>query len=111
MKRIFTLMLTLIVIALLLVCCAKDEVDENGQDYFNAKVLEVCDSSILAECTDKGQSGMSVGGQVFISRETIAADGFPEVTVGDEIRVVFDGEIMETDPAQINTPFAVYVVD
>lgn len=111
MKRILTLILVLLLLALSLLCCAKkEEEDTNGQDYFNARVVELQDSHVLTECTDVCNSSLSIGTLVSVSCEVTAAAGFPGVAVGDSIRVVFTGYVMESEPPQVH-PLAVYRMD
>ena len=40
-----------------------------------------------------------------------ACGGAPELAVGDAVRVVFDGLIMESYPIQLGTIFAIYRLD
>lgn len=108
MKRILTLTLVLFLLALSLLCCTKKRrEDTNGQDYFNARVVELQDSHVLTECTDVCNSSLSVGTLVSVSREVTAAAGFPNVAAGDSIRVVFTGYVIESEPPQVH-PLAVY---
>lgn len=85
-----------------LVACGKDPVGDpptmNGQDYFNASVTQVNDDFILAEVTESASGALSVGTEVSISCNNISSEEFPELVVGDYIRVVYAGEVLEKDP-------------
>ena len=70
----------------------------NGQDYFNASVTQVNDTFILAEVTENISGSLSVGTEVSVSRDNISSEEFPELVVGDFIRVVYAGEILEKNP-------------
>lgn len=82
-----------------------------GQVYFNAAILELNDGSIEIECTEEFKSGISAGEKFSISTDVSAVSGTPEFAVGDNIRVVFDGIVMESYPLQIGTVFAIYLLD
>ena len=85
-----------------LVACGKEPVGDpptvNGQDYFNASVTQVNDTYILAEVTENVSGALSVGTEVSISCNNISSEEFPELVVGDYIRVVYAGEILEKNP-------------
>lgn len=85
--------------------------DANGQTYFNAAVLELSDGSVKGTCTEPFDSGISVGAEFLVSTDTVEAAGAPELAIGDDIRVVFDGRVMESDPLQLGTVFAIYLLD
>ena len=89
----------------------EDLPDENGQQYFNATVLEIKDGLVKVECTEPFNSGISVGEEVSVPMDVVAVSGAPELSIGDDIRVVFNGNTMETDPLQIETVFAIYLLD
>lgn len=85
-----------------LVACNKKDAGEpetlTGQDHFNAKVTQVNDSFILAEVTENVSGAISVGTEVSISKKNISSEPYPELAVGDNIRVVYAGEVLEKDP-------------
>lgn len=81
------------------------------QSYFNASVLEVNDNSIMVECTKEFNSGITVGEKVSVATETVVAAAMPEMAIGDSIRVVFNGDVMESFPLQIGTVFSIYLLD
>lgn len=84
---------------------------EKGQAYFSATVLELNDGSVRVKCTNSYNSGISVHAEVIVSTDVVAANGVPELAVGNPIRVVFNGEILESNPLQLGTVFAIYLLD
>lgn len=75
-----------------------DRLTVNGQDYFNATVTQVNDEYILAEVTENKSGVLVIGTEVSVSRSNISSEEYPELVVGDDIRVVYAGEILEKDP-------------
>lgn len=103
-------LLLLLICGLMTACGIGFEDDNNGQDYFNGEVIEVRENYVLTRCLDVTSGALSPGTEVTVSREVVSARGFPEVETGDRIRVVFSG-VQETDPAGLDTVFAVYLLD
>ncbi len=58
--------------------------DKNGQNYFTATITEVNENDLLVEVIDSGNSGISVGGEAYIS-----TDDCSDLAVGEYIKVVF----------------------
>ena len=46
-----------------------------------------------------------------VTKDVVSAEGVPELNVDDNIRVVFNGDVMESDPLQIGTVYAIYLLD
>lgn len=84
--------------------------EENGQDYFNAKVLEVYDSFLAVECLDVTTGTIMTGTEVHVSKKVSSTNAVPDLQVGDEIRVVFTG-VQEIYPLQLQTVWAIYLLD
>ena len=101
MKKLLSMILILVMVVGL-VGCSKEPVGDsptvNGQDYFNASVIKVNDTFILAEVTENISGALAVGTEVSVSRNNISSEEFPELVVGDYIRVVYAGEVLEKDP-------------
>ena len=101
MKKLLSMILILVVVVGL-VGCSKEPVGDsptvNGQDYFNASVIQINDTFILAEVTENISGALAVGMEVSVSRSNISSEEFPELVVGDYIRVVYAGEVLEKDP-------------
>ena len=101
MKKLLSMILILVVVVGL-VGCSKEPVGDpptiNGQDYFNATVTQVNDKYILAEVTKNKSGAIAIGTEVSVSRSNISSEEYPELVVGDDIRVVYAGEVLEKDP-------------
>lgn len=88
---------------------ASDTVDAGGNDNVNpvltGTVLEVLDGSVLVEIAPD----QAVTGQAHISTKGVSVHPVSALQKGDVVRVVYNGEVKETYPLQIDTVFAVYV--
>ena len=91
--------------------CKNENENENGQAYFNAKVLEVNKEAVDVKCIEAFNSGISVAEELSITKEVVSAGGTPELNVDDNIRVVFNGVVMESNTLQIGTVYAIYLLD
>lgn len=114
MKKMVSCLIVLACILTFVGCSKKPNAgsfDENGQVYFNATVLELNNESVKVECTKSFDSGILVGEKFSVSADVSEASGIPKLVVGDDIRVVFNGDVMESDPLQIGTVFAIYLLD
>ena len=114
MKKFIALFLALACIAVMAGCSAKEPVGDppeaNGQDYFNAEVLEVLDNQIEVRCLDVTTGAITEGTELSVTTKVSSANEVPEMEVGDHIRVVFTG-VMETDPPRLQTVFSIWKVD
>lgn len=114
MKKFIALFLALACIAVMAGCSAKEPVGDppeaNGQDYFNAEVLEVLDNQIEVRCLDVTTGAITEGTELSVTTKVSSANEVPEIEVGDHIRVVFTG-VMETDPPRLQTVFSIWKVD
>lgn len=115
MKKMLSFVMVLACILTWIGCSREpneDLSDVNGrQAYFNATVLELSNGSVKVECTEPFDSGILIGEKLSVSTDVVAASGAPELAIDDDIRVVFDGDVMESDPLQIGTVFAIYLLD
>ena len=112
MKR-FLYLLAFVLLACVIVlagCAQHQDEDSNGQDYFNGTILEIHDTYVLVECLEMTSGAVSVGTEAKVRTDVVAAKGAPEMTVGDDIRVVFTG-VQEKDPVSFDTVFAIYLLD
>ena len=78
--------------------------------FFNATVLEVNERNILVEPLE-GEDERRSASQIYVSTDVISTIPVPELKKGDEVRIVYNGEIQETYPAQISKVFAIYSLD
>jgi len=83
----------------------------NGEYFFTARITEVHDNYLLVEVTDGGNSHISVGSPVTVTKNVTSADGCPSLTVGEYARVVFDGTVMEKYPPSLGTVYRIYKTD
>lgn len=100
------------VLAVVLLCmifmagCGNEAVNP----YFNATVLEVYEKSVLVEPFE-GEEELQSADQFSVSTEVESTNEVPQMEKGTTIRIVYNGDIAESYPAQINTVFAIYPVD
>lgn len=82
-----------------------------GQGYFNAVVIEVSTDSILVECTDSFLGEIAVGSKVEVSTDNISSEEAPELNAGDNIRVLYIGEITGTDTLVLEKTVSIFLLD
>lgn len=85
--------------------------NKKGQAYFNAKVLKINKKYVDVRCTETFNSGISVDEEISVMKDVVSSQRMPELNVGDNIRVVFNGDVMESDPLKIGTVYAIYLLD
>lgn len=79
-----------------------------SQDFFNAVVLDYDLYTVLAECTACESGAIPVGSEIFISTNTISSEEVPFLIIGDRIRVVYIGDIQETEPLQLQDVISIF---
>ena len=112
-----TIMKKLIVLICILVCvCGMASCDsQSGKDHdevetfsFNAKVLETHDSYLLVEpLADSNECKSADRIQVSLKNKTTS---WTMPNVGDLIKIVYDGTMMETYPAQLGEVYHIEVL-
>ena len=114
MKKYIVALLVFACIIVMACCSAKEPVGDppeaNGQDYFNAEVVEVLDNRVSVRCLDITTGAITEGTELSVTTKVSSANEVPEMEVGDHIRVVFSG-VMETDPPRLQTVFSIWKVD
>lgn len=111
MKKLIALVLALVSVLGLVGCNQQEQQEEqNGQDYFNGTILEIHDTYVLVECLELTSGAISTGTQAKVSLDVTDVRGTPEMSVGDNIRVVFTG-VKEKDPVSFNTVFSIFLLD
>ncbi len=75
--------------------------------YFNATVLAVSKNSVLVEPFE-GSDERKSADKITVNTNVISTHPVPELKKGMQIRVVYNGTIEETYPANIPTAFAIY---
>lgn len=101
-KTIFTILSILCMISF--VGCGKDFV---GNTVFQATILEIGDSFFLVEPVE-GCTELNSADQITVPMKKMEAS--PEPEVGDVIEITYNGEILETYPAQIKELYSIKVV-
>ncbi|MBQ8869136.1 MAG: hypothetical protein IJ027_05400 [Oscillospiraceae bacterium] len=84
--------------------------EENVNASFNATVLEVGSNSILVS-PDKDSNEFRSSDKISVSKNVISQIPIPNLAVGSRVMVVYNGQILESYPAQINNVFAIYLVE
>lgn len=87
----------------------KKSVQPGANPYFNAEVLEVTEKSILVKPDDDSKETKSAD-KIYVSLDVISEIPVPTINTGDRVRVIYNGEIAETYPAQINNVFVIYLL-
>ena len=77
--------------------------------YFNAEVLEVTEKNILVKPDNDSKETKSAD-KIYVSLDVISEIPVPTINTGDRVRVIYNGEIAETYPAQINNVFVIYLL-
>ena len=105
MKKIVTLLLSLVCLIALVACNPK--ADEE-RVYFVGKVIEVYDGRCLLEVTNNGNQGIASGDVVVVNTDI---ENCPTYAVGDFLRIEFDGTMALSYPPQILRVYAIAKTD
>ncbi len=105
MKRYLALLLTLFCVVALVAC---NTVEDAEQAYFVGKVIEKYEASCLLEVTNNGNQYFASGDAVVVNTNV---EGCPDYSVGDFLRVGFDGTVAESYPLQIPKVFSIDKTD
>ena len=112
MKKCLALLLTLILMVTLVACNTKDDSQfQNNATpaYFVGKVTEIHESFFSVEVTDSGNyNNLKIGTAVQVTTNT---ENYPDYTLGDHLRIVFDGTMAETYPLQVLHVLAIEKTD
>lgn len=93
-----------------LLCASGCMFHEGVNPYFHATVLEVYDSSILVEPYEDEEETKS-SDLFIVSTDVVSTHEVPALEKGSRIRILYNGDIAESSPAQIDTVFAIYLID
>ena len=110
MKKWILFVLVLICMLSLVACDNKSgkDFDETKTFSFQAKVLEVHDSYLLVEPLANSNESKSAGRIQVSLKDKKASWSIP--VVDDLVEIVYDGNIMETYPAQLGKVYRIEVV-
>lgn len=86
------------------------EIQVGSNPYFNAEVIEVGNNNIVVK-PDEESNEIKSADKISVSLDVISTIPVPTFKIGDRVRVVYNGEIAETYPAQINNVFAIYLLN
>ena len=103
MKKLLIPILIIICMLFVLGCSKKN------QAYFDATVIEYSVDMYTVKVTDKGTTGISIGERAFVYEGDLSKNN-PVISVGDTVRVFFDGVVMETAPLQLGEVYKVEVL-
>lgn len=115
-KRILCAFLVLILSVALLVSCDREDYSEPSGEiskdkyYFHAIVLEAHEKYIMVKPVDDAAENLSAS-LISVSltlKSGELAEGFE---AGDKVRIVYNGQIMESYPAQIAGAYEIVVVE
>lgn len=110
MKKYISILLILTFVFVLSSCETNEgstDIDENNP-YFIGKVVEKYDGSCLLEVTDIGNGHFYEGGLVVVNTNVKSC---PEYSVGDHLRVLFDGRAAQSYPPQVFNVFSIIKVE
>ena len=89
---------------MLVACNSNDEGSDILNPYFTGKVIEIYEKGCLLEVNDIGNGNFAVGDKVQVNTDILSC---PEYTVGDFLRISFDGKVAQSYPPQITKVFMV----
>jgi len=82
-----------------------------GQGFFNATVLEIENDKVIVECTESLQGEIPVGGKVQISTNTVSSEVVPELSIGDNVRVLYVGKTTDGDILVLKDTISIFILD
>lgn len=91
MKKLMALALVLACMFSLIGCGRQENLqqgDNNMQYFFSGKVIEVDEDYLLLEVFDTGNTNLSEGIEVEVSKDVVAATGCPEFVADEYARVL-----------------------
>lgn len=90
--------------------CEKEE-EKTPQAYFGAEVLEVNENNLWVKVVNNGNTGISIGEEFYVTKNVESSDGCPVLSVGDLIKVYFNGDVMETYPLQLGKVYSIEIIE
>ena len=104
MKKIFSILITLVVLFLFTACNSKT----NDTATFQAIILEIHDDYYLVKPVE-GSTELNSADQITVPMTSMNTS--PEPGVGDILEIEYDGAIAESYPAQITNVYSISVVE
>lgn len=84
--------------------------DIYSEPNFTGVVTEVADKAIIVS-VDEGEDELKSSDKMVVSLDVKLKDSMTYFNVGDKIKVFYDGTIAESYPAQINTVYAILLLN
>lgn len=82
----------------------------NKKPNFTAVVTEVYDKEILV-AVDKDQDEYKSSDKIIVSLDVKLKDKLVSFKAGDKVRIFYDGNILESYPAQIRKVYAILLIN
>ena len=109
MKRVFSILLVLLFSAGLAACAASEPPENMGNEtVFRAQVLSVENESMLVEPVE-GSAELRASDRISVALEHMAPS--PEPQAGDLVEITYNGEILESYPAQLGAVYGITVAE
>lgn len=110
MKKIYTFIGICSLVVLFLTGCREENKIPKENPAFQATVLEVHENTILVEPSE-GEEIRKSADKISVSLDVISTEEVPQLEEGAQVSIVYNGDVLESYPAQIKTVFAIYLVD
>ena len=112
MKKLIALLLSLVCVLGLCACNSKKDIpfDDTGV-FFVGKVIEVYDSYLLVEVTDKGNTSFSIGARLEVSTNVSSADGCSNFVAEEYAKILYDGKVATENPPGRLEAYSIYKTD
>lgn len=110
MKKIYTFIGICSLVVLFLTGCREQNGIPKVNPEFRATVLEVYENSILVEPSE-GKEIRKSADKISVSLDVISTVEVPQLEEGAQVSIVYNGDVLESYPAQIKTVFAIYLLD
>jgi len=88
---------------------SSNEISGGFNPYFNATVLEIYENALLVEPFEDDEIYKS-SDRIMVGTDVVSTNPVPPLKKGSIIRVVYNGEILETYPASLGKTFAIYLL-
>ena len=97
------LLFVFIIILLLLTGCN----NEKKEKYFKGIVSEITDTYFIV-IPNEGEPIKDMGDKVWVPKKVVSADGIPDISVDDSIRVIYKDAEKSDDRIKLDVVFAIY---
>ncbi len=109
MKQTWKILLAVLLAVSLTACTsAESPEEERNETAFRATVLSIGDGSMVVEPVEGAEELRSTD-QISVALEHMSVS--PEPQVGDTVEITYNGEIMESYPAQLGEVYGIAVVE